>query len=146
MMQAHQKGLGGGAYGGEFGRRAQDAVRTGSDGGPGGQRRSDDRIRESVSEELARHPGIDASDIGVRVENGRVTLTGTVEDRRTRRRAERCVEQCSGVTEVRNRLRIAGTVLEYGQDGAESMRRQDVGTAQSGLPSRTANRSEVVVQ
>lgn len=146
MMQAQQEGLGGGGFGGEFGRRAQDAVRTGSVGGPGMQRRSDDRIRESVSEELTRHPGIDASEIEVRVENGRVTLTGKVDSRRSRRRAERCVEQCSGVAEVRNRLRIAGTAFEFEQDGAEVSRRQEGGMAQSGLSPRTANRSEVVVQ
>lgn len=146
MMQADQEGLGGGGFGGEFGRRAQDAVRTGFDGGPGGQRRSDDRVRESVSEELARHPGIDASEIEVRVENGRVTLAGKVDSRRSRRRAERCAEQCSGVAEVLNRLRIAGDAFQLEQDGAMVVRRQDGGTAQPGLPSGTANRSEVVVQ
>lgn len=74
--------------------------------GPKGYRRSDDRIREDVSEELTRHPGIDASDIEVRVENGEVTLTGAVDGRRAKRMAEDCVEQCSGVKEVHNQLRV----------------------------------------
>lgn len=74
--------------------------------GPKGYRRSDDRIREDVSEELTRHPGVDASEIEVRVENGEVTLTGTVESRQAKRMAEDCVEQCSGVKEVHNQLRV----------------------------------------
>ena len=74
--------------------------------GPKGYRRSDDRIREDASEELTRHPGIDASDIEVHVENGEVTLTGTVDGRRAKRMAEDCVEQCSGVKEVHNQLRV----------------------------------------
>ncbi|MGE5927282.1 MAG: BON domain-containing protein [Gemmatimonadota bacterium] len=74
--------------------------------GPKGYRRSDDRIREDVSEELTRHPAVDASEIEVRVENGEVTLTGSVDSRHAKRMAEDCVEQCSGVKEVHNQLRV----------------------------------------
>ena len=69
-------------------------------------RRSDDRVRENVGDELTRHPGIDASDVEVRVENGEVTLTGTVESRRARRMVEECIEQCSGVRDVNNQLTV----------------------------------------
>ena len=51
--------------------------------GPKGYRRSDERIAEEVSEALARHPDIDASDIEVRVERAstaeRLSELGRVE-------------------------------------------------------------------
>ena len=98
---------GGGGFEGEHGRGYESGRQMGHVGrGPKGYRRSDDRIREDVSEELTRHPGVDATDIEVRVENGEVTLTGTVESRQAKRMAEDCVEQCSGVREVHNQLRV----------------------------------------
>jgi hypothetical protein len=63
-----------------------------------------------VNEELTRHPEIDASDIEVRVENTEVTLTGTVEDRHTKRLAEDLAERVSGVTEVHNQIRVKGSL------------------------------------
>jgi hypothetical protein len=59
-----------------------------------------------VNEELTRHPEIDASEIGVRVENGEVTLTGKVEDRHQKRLAEDLAERCSGVNDVHNQLKV----------------------------------------
>jgi hypothetical protein len=73
--------------------------------GPRSYRRSDERIQEEICEALTRHPGIDASDVDIRVENGEVTLTGEVEDRRARRLAEEITEHCAGVTDVHNELR-----------------------------------------
>ena len=40
------------------------------------------------------------------VKQGEVTLTGTIDDRETKRMAEDCVLQCSGVRDVHNQLRI----------------------------------------
>jgi PleD family two-component response regulator len=74
--------------------------------GPKGYRRSDDRIREDVNEELTRHPDIDPSDIEVRVEQCEVTLTGTVDHRHAKRLAEDLAERVSGVTEVHNQIRV----------------------------------------
>jgi len=74
--------------------------------GPKGYRRSDDRIREDVSEELTRHPEIDASEVDVQVQNGEVTLTGKVEDRHQKRLAEDLAERCSGVNDVHNQLKV----------------------------------------
>lgn len=75
--------------------------------GPRGYRRSDARIHEDVCEILTRHPEIDASDIDIAVENGVVTLSGTVEDRYTKRLAADVAELTRGVHDVENRLRIA---------------------------------------
>src|SRR5882724_11631017 len=46
--------------------------------GPRGYKRSDDRIREDVNDRLSDQPRLDASGIDVTVNNGVVTLSGTV--------------------------------------------------------------------
>lgn len=74
--------------------------------GPKGYTRSDDRIREDLSDRLADDDLIDASEITVSVAKGEVTLDGTVGSRQERRAAEDCAEGCSGVTHVQNNLRV----------------------------------------
>jgi osmotically-inducible protein OsmY len=83
--------------------------------GPRGYRRSDERISEEVCERLTRHGDVDASDIEVEVKDSEVVLRGTVEDRRTKRIAEDLAESTSGVSEVRNELRIRRTHFTGGQ-------------------------------
>jgi osmotically-inducible protein OsmY len=75
--------------------------------GPRNYQRSDDRIEEDVNEALTRHPGLDASEIEVRVQNGEVTLTGTVDSRQDKRMAEDAAESCAGVRDVHNQLRVS---------------------------------------
>jgi hypothetical protein len=75
--------------------------------GPRNYRRSDERILEDINERLTDDHHIDASDIGVKVEGGEVTLSGTVTDRAARRRAEDIAESVSGVGHVQNDLRVA---------------------------------------
>jgi len=95
-------------YGESFGAVGRNRGRfTGR--GPKDYTRSDDRIREDVSDRLEQHGEIDASEIEVRVSMGEVTLEGTVEDRRTKRMAEDLVENCPGVKQVHNRLRVQGS-------------------------------------
>jgi osmotically-inducible protein OsmY len=74
--------------------------------GPKGYKRSDERIKEDACECLARHAGIDASSIEVEVENGEVTLMGTVENRQAKRLIEDALEDVSGVVEIHNQLRL----------------------------------------
>jgi len=85
----------------ESGSRGQFSGR-----GPKGYRRSDDRITEDVNEALSQHPEIDASEIEVKVNNGEVTLSGTVSERQFKRMAEDVVERCPGVHDVRNEIRV----------------------------------------
>ncbi len=75
--------------------------------GPKGYRRSDERLREDVSESLSADGELDASEITVGVEDGEVTLEGTVGDRASKRRAEDLAERVAGVRDVHNRLRLA---------------------------------------
>lgn len=96
-----------GPYGG-FGDRQGTAVgRPNFTGrGPKNWKRSDDRITDDVNEQLARDPDLDASDIEVRVSKGVVTLSGVVEDRGDKRRAEDIAETVFGVDDVQNDLKI----------------------------------------
>lgn len=76
--------------------------------GPKNYSRSDDRIREDVSDRLTDDPLVDASDIDVGVSSQEVTLSGTVSTRQQKRLAEDCAEMVSGVKHVQNNLRVKG--------------------------------------
>jgi osmotically-inducible protein OsmY len=81
--------------------------------GPQGYQRSDARIEEDVCEHLTHHGMLDATGIQVQVENGEVTLTGTVESRQAKRLAEDILDAISGVRDVHNQLRVQ---RDQGQD------------------------------
>jgi osmotically-inducible protein OsmY len=70
-------------------------------------------------------PVLDPSDIEVRVENCEVTLSGTVESRAMKRRAEDIAASVSGVIDVHNRLRIGGNAA--GRDDSSGGGRADGG-------------------
>ena len=112
--------------------------------GPKGYRRSDDRIREDVSEELFRHPDIDASEIEIQVQNGEVTLTGKVEDRHQKRLAEDLAERCSGVADVHNQLKVDkgffAKLFGRSEDDREKDRDQDRTTSARRTTSGTSSR------
>lgn len=74
--------------------------------GPTNYTRSDERILEDACDELTEDWRIDASNIQVSVENGEITLDGTVDSREAKRRAEDCCHDISGVRHVQNNLRI----------------------------------------
>jgi BON domain len=99
-------------------RRGQHAGR-----GPRGYRRSDERIGEDINDRLTEHSEIDAEDIEVQVSDGEVTLTGTVDNRWTKRMAEDVAYDVSGVTEVTNNLRTnrqgQGRQAQRDEDGSE---------------------------
>ena len=101
-----QGGVGGG-YGGsgmQGGNVGQGISHRGK--GPQNWQRSDERIKEQVCEALSDDDHIDASNIEIQVKNGEVILTGTVEDRRTKRLAEDLIERMPGVKDVQNQLRV----------------------------------------
>ncbi|HSC19029.1 MAG TPA: BON domain-containing protein [Rhizomicrobium sp.] len=94
--------------------------------GPKNYSRSDDRIREDVSDRLTDDPLVDASEIDVNVSNQEVTLSGTVHTRRQKRLAEDCAESVSGVKHVQNNLRVKQPSWSSGQSGSG-------GTGQTGF-------------
>lgn len=83
--------------------------------GPKNWRPSDERIRDTVSELLTDHDGIDATDVEVTVENGEVTLSGTVGSRWEKRLADDIAHSCRGVHDVHNRLRVADREAQVGK-------------------------------
>jgi osmotically-inducible protein OsmY len=116
-------GPGRGQWGGGFAGR-----------GPKGYQRSDERLREEVSDRLMADDQIDASDIEVKVRGGEVTLTGTVDTRWAKRRAEDCAERVMGVREVMNQIRVedgSSRGLDAGASETRSSRSEARATAET---------------
>lgn len=111
--------------------------------GPKGYQRSDERIREEVSDQLSDHGEIDASDIEVKVQGGEVTLSGTVMDRRQKRLAEDCAENVRGVRDVHNQLRVQQGQGNVGGIMGEQM--QGRGTRSGQEPGGEAMQSNEVI-
>ena len=74
--------------------------------GPKGYRRADTTVHEEVCDALTEDARLDASNIECTVSNGEVTLTGTVNSREDKRRAEDVAAAVSGVTDVQNKIRV----------------------------------------
>ena len=74
--------------------------------GPKGYMRSDQRIQEDVCDRLSDDVYLDASNIEVKVQEGEVILSGTVNDRNQKRRAEDLAERISGVRDVENHIKV----------------------------------------
>ncbi|MFW7340965.1 BON domain-containing protein [Pollutimonas sp. H1-120] len=72
---------------------------------PKGYTRSDERLREDICERLS-HSGLDVSDVSVEVSQGQVTLEGTVDSRRLKHAIENLADDCLGVQDVDNRIRV----------------------------------------
>ena len=96
--------------------------------GPKGYTRSDDRIKEDVCDRLTDDADVDASNIEVSARNCEVTLSGTVDTREAKRRAEDCAESVSGVRHVQNNLRVQ----ESGSRTSAASGNPDAGTRASG--------------
>lgn len=105
--------------------------------GPKGYTRSDERIREDICDRLSDDDEVDARDITVTVKNAEVTLEGTVNDRRSKHRAEDVAESVSGVKDVSNHLRARKGILQElgdkisGDDDAEHHGHRGSGTRNS---------------
>jgi hypothetical protein len=80
---------------------------------------------------------VDASEIEVTVSSCEVTLSGTVDSREARRRAEDVVEQVSGVRHVQNNLRVQQQTA--GTTGTSTSAAGTSGTTTSAAGSTTAS-------
>lgn len=74
---------------------------------PKGYTRSDQRIKEDISDRLMQTNEVDASDVEIAVQNGEVTLTGNVGSRHCKYCVEQIAESILGVTDVINQVRIS---------------------------------------
>lgn len=72
---------------------------------PKGYRKSDERLMDDVCEQLYRS-ALDVRDVTVCVTDGRVSLEGSVPNRKTKHAVENCADACPGVQEVDNRIRV----------------------------------------
>lgn len=91
-------------FGDEDARRRRERDHRGR--GPADYVRSDDRIRDDVNDRLTEDYWLDASRIGVTVAAGEVTLDGSVDSKRAKRRAEDLADDVTGVKHVQNNLRV----------------------------------------
>ena len=78
--------------------------------------RLDSDIKRDVEDELRWDPDIDATDIGVAVHNGIVTLTGFVRSYAQRTEAERDAKRVAGVVGVANDIEVRLPVLDQRPD------------------------------
>lgn len=83
--------------------------------GPAGYTRSSERLLEDANERLMRDSSVDASKITVTCEGNAITLTGTVDSRAAKRRAEDIVDDISGVKHVQNNLRVESRDSYYSE-------------------------------
>ncbi len=74
--------------------------------GPKNYSRSKERIIEDINDRLSDDRMLDASDIEVKAENSTIILSGTVDTKEAKRRAEDIAESISGVSNVENRIRL----------------------------------------
>jgi osmotically-inducible protein OsmY len=101
--------------------------------GPRNYKRSDERIKEDVCEMFSANPWLDASNTEIEVKNGIVTLTGTVNDRRTRQLMEDIAEAVPGVKDVECQIKLetktkAGMMGTSGEKTAEKDKGGNSGT------------------
>jgi osmotically-inducible protein OsmY len=122
-------------------REAAQPSRPGHRGrGPKGYQRADERISDEVHDRLTEDSWLDASDIQVEVKGGEVTLSGFVDNREAKHRAERLIEDLSGVRHVQNNLRVKPVGL--GSSALEAQMRRDAQASDlSGRTGAAAERS-----
>jgi osmotically-inducible protein OsmY len=78
--------------------------------------RSDIEIKRDVEDELRSDPDIDATDIGVAMKDGVVTLTGFVRSYRQRRGAEEDAKRVAGVIGVANDIEVRLPIIHHRPD------------------------------
>lgn len=113
--------------------------------GPKGYTRSDERIREDVSDALYADEDVDASELAVTVKDGEVTLSGSIETRRMKHLAENIADSVPGVKDVRNELRVTrglmSQIAEKVQHGVDRITGNESRHEQRGSPANNRNAS-----
>jgi hypothetical protein len=112
--------------------------------GPKGFQRSDERLKDEICERLVQNVNADLSEVEVKVQNGDVTLMGSVQDKHLKRVLEDIAESVLGVKDVNNQLRISRTMGTSQTEGTQQSSNISGGTssAQRTNPPRTRNDAE----
>ncbi|MGK3992360.1 BON domain-containing protein [Sorangium sp. So ce1024] len=96
-------------------------------------------MREDLCDQISDHPDLDASDVEVKVQGGEVILTGTVRERRFKHELEALAERISGVTEVRNDIRLYREPQQQGEAKASAgLSSSERSTASTGAAAGTS--------
>jgi osmotically-inducible protein OsmY len=108
--------------------------------GPKNYTRSDTRIYEEVCDAISNDAQVDASDVEVKVEQGEVTLVGTVRDRNTSRRIEDIIDHIRGVKDVHNQIKVQrGETTQRANQGQSVSGASSTGASPTGTASNTGN-------
>ena len=67
---------------------------------------SDDQLFDQVNRSLVTDPQLGARPLQITVEDGKVTVTGFVENLKLQKRVDKVVKKVKGVREVDNRVQI----------------------------------------
>jgi hypothetical protein len=108
--------------------------------GPKGYQRSDERLKEDISERLMEAHHIDSSEVTVDVRGAKVILEGVVPDRRMKHAIEDLVDACPGVQDIENRVRVASSNYQ-GATGTSQGGSQSASGSQSSSPTGTGSSS-----
>src|SRR6185437_2837558 len=92
---------------GDYGRGSRRTQQRQYPPGPKGYQRSDERLKEDISERLMESHRIDSSEVTVEVQSAKVILEGTVPSRYMKQAIEDLVDRCPGVKDIDNRVRVA---------------------------------------
>jgi osmotically-inducible protein OsmY len=102
-------------------RRERDEMYEGNHRGKGPKNytRSQERIKEDVSDKFSDDSLLDASDIEVEVNGNEVTLSGLVDSRYSKHRAEDLAEDVTGVAHVQNNLRVKEIIPQENRENPQ---------------------------
>jgi osmotically-inducible protein OsmY len=88
------------------------------------EQRSDDRIQDEIYEKFKWSPDVDASEIGIMVSKGVVTLYGSVDSSHVYKTAAKILETVNGIVDIKNHLTLrptldieSGKVITRGDEG-----------------------------
>lgn len=143
---SYEQAAGRSGYGYGQGRRSQYA-RNPYPHGPKGYQRSDERLKEDISERLMQSHQIDCSDVSLEVRGGKVSLEGSVPSRHMKHAIEDLVDACPGVQDIDNRVRVASaltrpTSQSQSGGGASSLQTSGAGTTGSSTNMPNGTRSK----
>jgi len=109
--------------------------------GPKGYTRSDERIKEDISERLWRTEYLDSSEVSVAVKDGVVTFSGTVPVRWMRHEIENIADSCIGVQDIENNIRVQRRTIEEANVERSGTRGAAVGVSSSTTMGAAPDRS-----
>lgn len=98
-------------------RREMDRMMDHRGKGVKGYQRSDERIKSDIEDDLYHDSYVDPSDMVVTVRDGVVTLSGSVDSKWAKRRAEDMAETVAGVKDVTNELTVRKEQSSYSAGG-----------------------------